>query len=85
MEAALHCELSHNHASNVEHIRSLLLDHISVLHALADKHSHLLHAFQRSHPTIEFPALHKELFSQDSPIGSGNHDDDGNGELHLSI
>jgi len=72
MEAALTTELSKRPSEHREHIRTILFERISVLHALSHKHNMLLNHFKHTHPTIEFPPLHKELFSQDHYNNNNN-------------
>ena len=66
MDAALRAELAKNHMQEeAQQIRTILVDRVPVLHLLSTKHNDLLHVFKANNPTADFPALHKELFSQD--------------------
>lgn len=64
IEAALIAELNKSHsAENAERVKDQLLALIPVLHNLSVKHVFILNRFKQQYPEIEFPALHKELFS----------------------
>ena len=67
MEDALRMELKKNRPEHdyADQIRGRLLDQLEDLHSLAQRHNIILHNFKIRYPHLEFPALHKELFSQD--------------------
>ena len=63
IDAALKLELTATHS--VGDIRMRLAETIAALQMLGLKHGELLSRFKERYPAIEFPALHKELFSQE--------------------
>ena len=65
INAALRLELDRNHLEE-EQLRAKLDERIPILRFLSVKHSEVLQKFKDSKPDIDFPALHKELFSQDN-------------------
>nr|KAG5688540.1 hypothetical protein BaRGS_010175 [Batillaria attramentaria] len=63
--AALKMEIGNNHSDGQE-ILSKFVRQASVLRDLSSHHIHILNRFKESAPDVEFPALHKELFSVDT-------------------
>jgi len=51
--------------SSAADVRQRIADQLATLQLISIQHSALLAAFKSRHPDIEFPALHKELFSQE--------------------
>ena len=51
--------------SSVTDVRSRITERLTTAQRISTRHSELLAAFKSMHPNIEFPALHKELFSQE--------------------
>ena len=68
VQAALRIELEKNHALE-ERIRAKLDERIPVLRLLSAKHHEVLQKFKHRHPDLDFPALHKELFSDETRDG----------------
>lgn len=64
IQCALKMELGKNHPEN-DQLRTELQKKLPILQLLNYRHTDLLTKFKEDHPNIEFPALHKELFSQD--------------------
>ena len=62
IEAALKLEVGKTHADDV-HFRQQLIDRLPLLRELGAKHIQVLNKFKQQNPEVEFPALHKELFS----------------------
>ena len=60
--AALKMELGKNHPED-EELKARLMEKIPTVHTLSAKHVDVLNRFKISNPSVEFPALHKELFS----------------------
>lgn len=66
---ALRAELDRNHVSPIKGdvtVCDAMLAKISQLREISGLHMEALAKFKRSQPHLEFPALHKELFSVDS-------------------
>ena len=61
-------ELAKNHPDE-EDLKQKLLEKIPRVHLLSSKHVDVLNKFKTVNPGVEFPALHKELFS---PEGTEN-------------
>ncbi|XP_059177986.1 probable nuclear hormone receptor HR3 [Physella acuta] len=59
---ALKLEMGVNHAGD-EHILKRFVEQAGVLRSLSARHIRVLNAFKEEAPDIDFPALHKELFS----------------------
>lgn len=59
---ALKLEMGVNHAGD-EHVLERFVEQAGVLRSLSARHIRVLNAFKAEAPDIEFPALHKELFS----------------------
>ena len=51
--------------TSVADVRSRIMERLATVQLISTHHSELLAAFKSMHPDIEFPALHKELFSQE--------------------
>ncbi|KAK2172637.1 hypothetical protein NP493_944g01050, partial [Ridgeia piscesae] len=62
IEAALKLELGKNHVEEDQMLMGLL-EKIPLLHMLSARHGSILGRFKQENPDVEFPALHKELFS----------------------
>ena len=79
IEAALHYEIAKRPSDQIERVRTVLFERILMLHQLSQKHNILLNNLKLRHPSLEFPPLHKELFSQDhynnNNNNNSNHDD----------
>ena len=69
VRTALHLQLERTHSPD-EHIPQKLDERIPVLRLLGAKHHEVLQKFKLSHPDLDFPALHKELFSDDPREGA---------------
>ena len=67
---ALHVELDKTHSAD-EQIAAKLQERIPVLRLLGSKHNEVLQKFKNTYPDLDFPALHKELFS-DEPREGGS-------------
>ncbi|XP_041356362.1 probable nuclear hormone receptor HR3 isoform X2 [Gigantopelta aegis] len=67
--SALKMEIGANHSEDSQ-ILLKLLQHTPVLRTLSLHHIRVLNRFRESAPDIEFPALHKELFSVESSDSS---------------
>lgn len=65
INTALRLELDKNHSEG-EQIRAKLDERIPMLRLLAIKHNEVLQKFKDRHSGIDFPALHNELFSQET-------------------
>ena len=66
IDTALYQQLLMTNApTSVADVRSRISDQLATVQLLSTQHSQLLAAFKSQHPNIEFPALHKELFSQE--------------------
>jgi len=52
-------------AASVTDVRSRISERLATAQLISSRHSELLAAFKSMHSDIEFPALHKELFSQE--------------------
>lgn len=66
---ALRTELDRNHVSPIKGdvtVCDAMLAKIPQLREISSMHMEALAKFKRSQPQLEFPALHKELFSSDS-------------------
>ena len=59
---ALKLEMGANHPGD-ENILKRFVEQAGVLRSLSARHIRVLNAFKEEAPDIEFPALHKELFS----------------------
>lgn len=57
-------EIGKIHSEDAE-FKIALLDKLPVLRELGMKHIRVLNKFKQANPAVEFPALHKELFSPD--------------------
>ena len=57
--------------SSAADTRSRITERLATLQLISTHHSKLLAAFKSMHPDIEFPALHKELFSQEGIEAGG--------------
>ncbi|XP_029653424.1 probable nuclear hormone receptor HR3 [Octopus sinensis] len=66
---ALKLEVGKNHKEE-ETTLAKLLGHVEELRNLGGRHIDVLNMFKRSAPDVEFPALHKELFSVEGIEGS---------------
>ena len=68
IDAALWHQLveSYPSTSSVVEVRSRISERLATAQLISMRHSELLAAFKSMHSYIEFPALHKELFSQDA-------------------
>lgn len=66
---ALKIEIGNNHSDDQE-ILLKFVRQASVLRNLSSHHIHVLNRFKESAPDVEFPALHKELFSVESSEAS---------------
>lgn len=64
VEMALKQEIVKQHQDEDEFLGQLLKK-VPVLHDLSHKHVLILNRFKQQNPTVDFPALHKELFSTD--------------------
>jgi nuclear receptor subfamily 1 group F protein 4 len=64
IHCALKLELGKSHPDD-EQLRIHLQQKLPMLQLLNYRHTDLLAKFKEEHPDIDFPALHKELFSQD--------------------
>ena len=64
IESALKIEVGKTHPEDAE-FKMALLEKLPVLRELSMKHIRVLNRFKQANPTVEFPALHKELFSPD--------------------
>ena len=64
IESALKIEIGKVHPEDAE-FKMALLEKLPVLRELSLKHIRVLNKFKMANPTVEFPALHKELFSPD--------------------
>ncbi|CAK9302701.1 unnamed protein product [Gordionus sp. m RMFG-2023] len=58
-------ELKFNHPSDCENVFAKLLKILEKLRSLSKFHVQIVNEFRKKHPKIQFPALHKELFSFD--------------------
>lgn len=67
IDAALCHQLVESYPSplTLADVRSRISERLVTVQLLSTRHSELLTAFKSMHPNIEFPALHKELFSQE--------------------
>lgn len=63
--AAFKMEIGKNHPEN-ENLLSELLQKTPTLQLLSNQHIGVLGNFKKLCPHVEFPALHKELFSSDN-------------------
>jgi len=68
IDASLKLELSTSQQTGVD-IRPMLAEKIAELQLLSFRHMDMLARFKDCFPYIEFPALHKELFSQEGVDG----------------
>jgi len=70
IDAALWHQLVESYSSNafVADFRSKISERLATAQLISTRHSELLAAFKSTHTDIEFPALHKELFSQEPGI-----------------
>ncbi len=64
IDSALKMELSKNHPED-DQLRYELAQRLPIIQVLGIRHSEILNKFKQENPQVEFPALHKELFSQD--------------------
>jgi len=66
IDAALWHQLAKSYSPpSVTGRRSRITEQLAAIQLISSHHSELLAAFKSMHPDIEFPALHKELFSQE--------------------
>lgn len=65
IESALKVEIGSTRA-DAEEFKSALLKKLPILRDLAHQHVLILNKFKRENPGVEFPALHKELFSMEA-------------------
>jgi len=66
IDAALLHQLRQSYPpSSVADVRSHITERLTAGQRISTHHSELLATFKSMHPNIEFPALHKELFSQE--------------------
>ncbi|XP_074661172.1 putative nuclear hormone receptor HR3 isoform X2 [Tubulanus polymorphus] len=63
--SAFKMEIGKNHPDN-ESLLGVVLQKLPLLRELSGKHIAILNNFKKTAPSIEFPALHKELFSSDN-------------------
>ena len=66
--SALKVEVSKRHPED-ETLKAQLLEKIPTLHHLSVRHIDILNKFKLSNQGVEFPALHKELFSTEGQTG----------------
>ena len=64
VEASLKLEIGKNHPED-EGLKSTLIEKLTLLRLLSARHVDVLQLFMEDNPHVEFPALHKELFSPD--------------------
>ena len=64
VRTALHQQLSRSHGDELR-MAAKLDERLPVLRLLGAKHYEMLQKFKLAHPDLDFPALHKELFSDD--------------------
>ncbi len=64
IETALKLEIGRTRQDD-EEFKQKLLDKLPTLRDLSVKHVLILNKFKTENPNVEFPALHKELFSTD--------------------
>ena len=69
--SALKLEMGQNHPGD-ENILKRFVEQAGVLRSLSTRHIRVLNAFKEEAPDIDFPALHKELFSIETESGSPN-------------
>ena len=62
IETALKLEIGRTRSDD-EEFKQKLLEKLPTLRDLSLKHVFILNKFKIENPTVEFPALHKELFS----------------------
>ena len=62
---ALQIEIARNHHDHCHNVNVKIVECMQTLHILSDKHAEVLLRYKRQHPAADFPALHKELFSQE--------------------
>ena len=65
IEAALKIQFGVNHRDEEEQLGLQLADKLPLLQLLSVRHVDILNKFKMTNPAVEFPALHKELFSSD--------------------
>jgi len=66
IEAALCHQLVKSYPpTSVAEVRSRISDRLATAQLISTHHSELLARFKSMHPDADFPALHKELFSQE--------------------
>jgi nuclear receptor subfamily 1 group F member 4 len=69
IDAALRHQLRQTHTATAgasgADLHARVFEKLATLQLISSHHSDLLMAFKAAHPDIEFPALHKELFSQE--------------------
>lgn len=69
ISAALQHQLRQSHVNAIGmtsiDMHSRVFEKLTTLQLISVHHSELLAAFKAVHPSVEFPALHKELFSQE--------------------
>lgn len=65
IEAALKLQFGANHAEEEEQLGLHLAEKLPLLQLLSVRHVDILNKFKQANPAVEFPALHKELFSQE--------------------
>lgn len=63
MQSALRAALSSSHPNEEDRIMDRLKEYYKKLHELSALHIEMLDFFKSENPDIDFPALHKELFS----------------------
>lgn len=64
IDSALKMELGRNHPED-DQLRPKLAQKLPLIQLLSIRHVDILNKFKEANPGVEFPALHKELFSQD--------------------
>ena len=64
IETALKLEIGRTRSDDGE-FKEKLLEKLPTLRDLSYKHVLILNKFKQENPSVEFPALHKELFSSD--------------------
>lgn len=67
IEAALKMEVGQAHPED-DLFKAKLIERIPKIRELSAKHIEILNRFKQSNPGVDFPALHKELFSTDGAV-----------------
>ncbi len=65
IEAALRAEIGKSRPGEEELFKVKIIEKLPTLRDLSVKHIFVLNKFKQVNPSVEFPALHKELFSPD--------------------